>query len=130
MFSGYELVVIKSWAKEAKEILKGHLNSKIFTHEEKEDKRREYVALDMIMEKVGYIEENFADLDADHLGHLLWICEEYHKYLREQVETANMTTMDYANARSELGWMHGRAAVGLLTPDDVEIIESWESLVE
>lgn len=130
MFSGYELVVIKSWAKEAKEILKGHLNSKIFTHEEKEDKRREYAALEEIIETTKHIQTTYADLDADHLGHLLQVCEAHGNYVRDLVERAEMTTMDFAQEMYCIGYMQGRAEIGLLTMEDVEVIESWETDIE
>ena len=71
MFSGFELTVIKSWALTGKDILLGHLQSSMFTHSEKEGKRREYEALESIIETVCGLQTDYVSMDADHLGHII-----------------------------------------------------------
>ena len=52
---------------------------------------------------MGYI-----SLDADHLGHLCVVCERYHQWIIEQVQTAEMTTMDYGYLAYQVGYMQGK----------------------
>lgn len=130
MFSGFELTVIKSWAAVGKDLLKDQLNSSIFTHSEKEDKRREYAALDSVIEETKRIQTEYVNVDADHLGHLLGVCSKYQEYIREQVDTAEMSTLDYAAEMYQIGYMQGRAELGLLTEDDMGVIMEWEDTLE
>ena len=126
MFSGFELTVIMKWAKTGKDILISHLNSPLFTHEEKEDKRREYDALDSIIEETKRIQTEYVSLDADHLCYMMAMLEKYHAWVNEQVKNAEMSTMDYGAAKYQIGYMQGRLELGLLTSDDVEVIQEWE----
>ena len=126
MFSGFELTVIKSWVLTGKEILQGHLNSPCFTHSEKEDKRREYAALESITEEVRRIQTEYVSLDADHIGYLLGVIEKYHEWVNEQVQCAEMSTLDYAEEKYQIGYMQGRLELGLLTSDDIGVINEWE----
>lgn len=126
MFSGYELLVIKNWAVTGMEILQGHLQSAIFTPAEKEDKRREYAALDSVIEETKRIQTEYVSVDADQLGHCLWVLEEYSKWLKEQLDTAEISTEDYAAERYQIGYMQARVELGFLTWDDIHVLEEWE----
>lgn len=130
MFSVFELTVIKSWALTGKEILEKHLNSEVFTHAEKEDKRREYAALDSIIETARMLQAAYVSIDADHLGHVIFIIDEYKHYVKELLDTAEMSTEDYAAECYQIGYMQGRAELGLLSEKDLNVINEWESSLE
>lgn len=130
MFSGFELTVIKSWALSGQEILKGHLNSAIFTHAEKEDKRREYAALESIIETSRRIQTEYVSVDADHLGHIIFICDEYKHYVHEQCEDGNLSAGDYAAECYQIGYIQGRAEIGLLSTRDINVVDEWENALE
>ena len=130
MFSVFELTVIKSWALTGKEILEKHLNSEVFTHAEKEDKRREYAALNSIIETARMLQASYVSIDADHLGHVIFIIDEYKHYVKELLDTAEMSTEDYAAECYQIGYMQGRAELGLLSEKDLNVINEWESSLE
>lgn len=70
---------------------------------------------------MGYI-----SLDADHLGHLCVVCERYHQRIIDQVQTAEMTTMDYGQLAYQVGYMQGRLEAEMITEEDLEVLEEWE----
>ena len=70
---------------------------------------------------MGYI-----SLDADHLGHLCVVCERYHQRIIDQVQTAEMTTMDYGQLAYQVGYMQGRLEAEMITEKDLEVLEEWE----
>lgn len=70
---------------------------------------------------MGYI-----SLDADHLGHLCVVCERYHQRIIDQVQTAEMTTMDYGQLAYQVGYMQGRLEAEMITENDLEVLEEWE----
>lgn len=70
---------------------------------------------------MGYI-----SLDADHLGHLCVVCERYHQRIIDQVQTAEMTTMDYGQLAYQIGYMQGRLEAEMITENDLEVLEEWE----
>ena len=70
---------------------------------------------------MGYI-----SLDADHLGHLCVVCERYHQRIIDQVQTAEMTTMDYGQLAYQIGYMQGRLESEMITENDLEVLEEWE----
>ena len=70
---------------------------------------------------MGYI-----SLDADHLGYLCVVCERYHQRIIDQVQTAEMTTMDYGQLAYQVGYMQGRLEAEMITENDLEVLEEWE----
>ena len=70
---------------------------------------------------MGYI-----SLDADHLGHLCVVCERYHQRIIDQVQAAEMTTMDYGQLAYQVGYMQGRLEAEMITAKDLEVLEEWE----
>ena len=70
---------------------------------------------------MGYI-----SLDADHLGHLCVVCERYHQRIIDQVQAAEMTTMDYGQLAYQIGYMQGRLEAEMITEKDLEVLEEWE----
>lgn len=70
---------------------------------------------------MGYI-----SLDADHLGHLYVVCESYYQRIIDQVQTAEMTTMDYGQLAYQVGYMQGRLEAERITEKDLEVLEEWE----
>ena len=70
---------------------------------------------------MGYI-----SLDADHLGHLCVVCERYHQRIIDQVQAAEMTTMDYGQLAYQIGYMQGRLESEMITENDLEVLEEWE----
>ena len=70
---------------------------------------------------MGYI-----SLDADHLGHLCVVCERYHQRIIDQVQAAEMTTMDYGQLAYQIGYMQGRLEAEMITENDLEVLEEWE----
>ena len=70
---------------------------------------------------MGYI-----SLDADHLGYLCVVCERYHQRIIDQVQTAEMTTMDYGQLAYQIGYMQGRLEAEMITENDLEVLEEWE----
>lgn len=130
MFSGFELTVIKSWALTGKDILIGHLQSEVFTHDEKEDKRREYNALESIIDTAKTLQTKYANVDADHMGHMIFVLDEYKHYVKELLDTAEISTEDYAAECYAIGYIQGRAEIGLLSEKDINIISEWENTLE
>lgn len=130
MFSGFELTVIKSWALSGKEILKDHLNCNIFTFSEKEDKRREYAALESIIEEVCRMQTEYVSVDADQLGHLICVCDDYKHYVHEQCEDGKLSAEDYAEECYQIGYMQARIGAGLLTAEDTTTLYEWEMTLE
>ena len=65
-------------------------------------------------------------LDADHLGHLCVVCERYYQWIIDQVQTAEMTIMDYGQLAYQVGYMQGRLEAEMITEEDLEILEEWE----
>lgn len=126
MFSGFELTVIKSWAAEGKDILAEHLQCPIFTPAEKEDKRREYAALESIIEEAKRIQTEYVCLDADHLCYMMAVLDEYKNYEKDLLDRAELSTEDYAVVCYQIGYMQGRMELGLLSASDVEVIQDWE----
>ena len=68
----------------------------------------------------------YLSLDADHLGHLLVVCNAYHEWLIEQVQTAEMEIMDYGFLAYQVGYMQGRLEAEMITEKDLEVLEEWE----
>ena len=68
----------------------------------------------------------YLSLDADHLGHLCVVCERYHQRIIDQVQTAEMTTMDYGQLAYQIGYMQGRLESEMITENDLEVLEEWE----
>ena len=68
----------------------------------------------------------YLSLDADHLGHLCVVCERYHQWIIDQVQTAEMTTMDYGQLAYQVGYMQGKLEAEMITEEDLEILEEWE----
>lgn len=130
MFSVFELTVIKSWALTGKEILEKHLNSEVFTHAEKEDKRREYAALDSIIEEAKRVQTEYVSLDADHMGHLLFICDEYLGYLNEQCQDGILSAVEYATGTYQVGRIQRGLELGMITAEDINGLNEWENKLE
>ena len=65
-------------------------------------------------------------MDADDLGHLCVVCERYHQRIIDQVQTAEMTTMDYGQLAYQVGYMQGRLEAEMITAKDLEVLEEWE----
>ena len=70
---------------------------------------------------MGYI-----SLDADHLGHLCVVCERYHQRIIDQVQAAEIDTMDYGQLAYHVGYMQGRLEAEMITEKDLEVLEEWE----
>ena len=68
----------------------------------------------------------YLSLDADHLGHLYVVCERYHQRIIDQVQTAEMTTMDYGQLAYQVGYIQGRLEAEMITAKDLEVLEEWE----
>lgn len=65
-------------------------------------------------------------LDADHLGHFCVVCERYHQRIIDQVQAAEITTMDYGQLAYQVGYMQGRLEAAMITTKDLEVLEEWE----
>lgn len=76
------------------------------------------------------MEDAFVSLDADHLGHLLVVISKYHDLINEQGETAEIAFMDFGVEKYQIGYLQSRAELGLLTQEDINVIEEWESALE
>ena len=70
---------------------------------------------------MGYI-----SLDADHLGHLCVVCERYHQRIIDQVQAAEITTMDYGQLAYQVGYMQGKLEAEMITEEDLEVLEEWK----
>ena len=70
---------------------------------------------------MGYI-----SLDADHLGHLCVVCERYHQRIIDQVQAAEITTMDYGQLAYQVGYMQGKLEAEMITEEDLKVLEEWE----
>ena len=68
----------------------------------------------------------YLSLDADHLGHLCVVCERYHQRIIDQVQAAEITTMDYGQLAYQVGYMQGRLEAEMITEKDLEVLEEWE----
>lgn len=65
-------------------------------------------------------------LDADHLGHLCVVCERYHQRIIDQVQAAEIGTMDYGYLAYQVGMLAGKLEAEMITEDDLETLEKWE----
>ena len=65
-------------------------------------------------------------LDADHLGHFCVVCERYHQRIIDQVQAAEITTMDYGQLAYQVGYMQGRLEAEMITEEDLKVLEEWE----
>lgn len=70
---------------------------------------------------MGYI-----SLDADHLGHLCVVCERYHQRIIDQVQAAEIETMEFGQLAYQAGYMQGKLEAEMITEDDLETLEEWE----
>ena len=70
---------------------------------------------------MGYI-----SLDADHLGHLCVVCERYHQRIIDQVQTAEMETMEFGQLAYQVGYMQGRLEAEMITEKDLKVLEEWK----
>ena len=70
---------------------------------------------------MGYI-----SLDADHLGHLCVVCERYHQRIIDQVQAAEIETMEFGQLAYQVGYMQGRLEAEMITAKDLEVLEEWE----
>ena len=68
----------------------------------------------------------YLSLDADHLGYLCVVCERYHQRIIDQVQAAEMATMDYGQLAYQVGYMQGRLEAEMITENDLEVLEEWE----
>ena len=68
----------------------------------------------------------YLSLDADHLGHLCVVCERYHQWIIDQVQTAEMEIMEYGYLAYQVGYMQGRLEAEMITEEDLEVLEEWE----
>ena len=68
----------------------------------------------------------YLSLDADHLGHLCMVCERYHQRIIDQVQTAEMETMEFDQLAYQVGYMQGRLEAEMITAKDLEVLEEWE----
>ena len=68
----------------------------------------------------------YLSLDADHLGHLLVVCNAYHEWIIGQVQTAEMEIMDYGFLAYQVGYMQGRLEAEMITAKDLKVLEEWE----
>ena len=70
---------------------------------------------------MGYI-----SLDADHLGYLCVVCERYHQRIIDQVQAAEIATMEFGQLAYQVGYMQGRLEAEMITAKDLEVLEEWE----
>ena len=70
---------------------------------------------------MGYI-----SLDADHLGHLCVVCERYHQRIIDQVQAAEIATMEFGQLAYQVGYMQGRLEAEMITAKDLEVLEEGE----
>ena len=68
----------------------------------------------------------YLSLDADHLGHLRVVCERYHQRIIDQVQAAEMETMEFGQLAYQVGYMQGRLEAEMITVKDLEVLEEWE----
>ena len=68
----------------------------------------------------------YLSLDADHLGHLCVVCERYHQRIIDQVQAAEMETMEFGQLAYQVGYMQGRLEAEMITAKDLEVLEEWE----
>lgn len=129
MFSTNELIIAKAWAEVGKSMLTDHLQCSIFTHQEKESKRREYAALDSFVEEVELIQKECVHLDVDHIMHMLSVCTRYSDYCREQWETAEMSHEDYAFNKYTIGYVQARLEMGIIKVEETDMIHEWEETI-
>ena len=70
---------------------------------------------------MGYI-----SLDADHLGYFCVVCDRYHQRIIDQVQAAEITTMDYGQLAYQVGYMQGKLEAEMITEEDLEVLEEWK----
>ena len=68
----------------------------------------------------------YLSLDADHLGHLCVVCERYHQRIIDQVQTAEMETMEFGQLAYQVGYMQGRLEAEMITEKDLKVLEEWK----
>lgn len=68
----------------------------------------------------------YLSLDADHLGHFCVVCEMYHQRIIDQVQAAEITTMDYGQLAYQVGYMQGILEAEMITEEDLKVLEEWE----
>ena len=68
----------------------------------------------------------YLSLDADHLGHLCVVCKRYHQWIIDQVQAAEIETMEFGQLTYQVGYMQGRLEAEMITEKDLEVLEEWE----
>ena len=68
----------------------------------------------------------YLSLDADHLGHLYVVCKRYHQRIIDQVQAAEMETMEFGQLSYQVGYIQGRLEAEMITAKDLEVLEEWE----
>lgn len=65
----------------------------------------------------------YLSLDADHLGHLHVEMDKYRSKVIEEFETAELGIQDAVAEMEHIGWLMAKIDVGMLIPEELEMIE-------
>lgn len=133
MFSHYELELIQEMCEEGMEAHRSAL--KIFDLDDPRE-ARDYVnverQIDVLTELSVKCEDyqlEFASVDADHMIHLLGVCESFMTRELARCTSGDIGAEEYAAVTYQIGYMCGRAELGILSESDVRVIEDWEELL-
>lgn len=133
MFSHYELELIQEMCEEGIEAHRSSL--KMFDLGDPRE-AKDYVnverQIDVLTELSVKCEDyqlEFASVDADHMIHLLGVCKSFMAHELAKCTSGDIGAEEYAAETYQIGYMQGRAELGILSDSDVRVIEDWEELL-
>lgn len=133
MFSHYELELIKEMCEDGVE---AHLSSlKMFDLDdpkEAEDYANVESQIDALTELSSNCEKlqlDFANVDADHMIHMLEVCKSFMSQELARCTSGDLGAEEYAAEAYQIGYMQGRLELGIVSESDVRVIEDWEELL-
>lgn len=133
MFSHYELELIKEMCEDGVEAHRSSL--KMFDLDDPREAvdyvnvERQIDVLTELSVKCEDYQLEFASVDADHMIHLLEVCKSFMAQELARCTSGDIGAEEYAAEAYQIGYMQGRAELGILSEADVRVIEDWEELL-
>lgn len=130
MFSISELNLIKECMQELKENLQRHIQSPVFSSQEKKQKVQEIGTMTEIIKKADEAGNIYVPLDADMLGELCVFWKHLKAYITQMAKDGDIGAEDYGEKLYRLGFLQAKLEVGLLTQDEYADIVTAQKAME
>lgn len=133
MFSHCELELIKEMCEDGVEAHRSSL--KMFDLDDPREAvdyvnvERQIDVLTELSVKCEDYQLEFASVDADHMIHLLEVCKSFMAQELARCTSGDIGAEEYAAEAYQIGYIQGRAELGILSEADVWVIEYWEELL-